>query len=166
MKRLFTFKMPHFLTGGGLFFPWQRESPTTVMFGDIRSETTLLIFEIQQIASCLQLTWYQKIHLCTVSLFLADRNHKSCYRVPIGPPSDSFISPVEQHNRHSFDSTFCLLWSSVGAPSKGIVSSSCSCRAVGCTWVKLFTMVDIEDDEDDYTEDDNYGNIDDDYGDD
>ena len=42
---LFTFKMPHFLTGGGLFFPWQRESPTTVMFGDIRSETTLLIWD-------------------------------------------------------------------------------------------------------------------------
>ena len=64
-----------------------------------------------------------------------------------------------------FESTFCLLWSSVGAPSKGIFSSSCSCRAVGCTWLILVNMVDIEDDDDDdYTEDDNYGNIDDDYG--
>ena len=39
------FNMTHFFTGGGLFFPWQRESPTTVMFGDIRSETTLLIWD-------------------------------------------------------------------------------------------------------------------------
>ena len=46
MKRLFLlFNMTHFFTGGGLFFPWQRESPTTVMFGDIRSETTLLIWD-------------------------------------------------------------------------------------------------------------------------
>ena len=30
----------------------------------------------------------------------------------------------------------------------------------------LFNMVDIKDEDDNYTEDDNYGNIDDDYGDD
>ena len=104
MKRLFTFNMTHFFTGGGLFFPWQRESPTTVMFGDIRSETTLLIWDP---TSCtLQLTWYQKIHLCTVSLFLADQNHRSCCRFPIGPPCDRFIFPVEQHNHHSLKALF------------------------------------------------------------
>ena len=32
--------------------------------------------------------------------------------------------------------------------------------------MKLFNMVDIGDGDDDYTEDDNYGNIDDDYVDD
>ena len=98
MKRFFLlFNMTHFFTGGGLFFPWQRESPTTVMFGDIRSERNIIDLRSNK----LQLTWYEKIHLCTVSLFLADQNHRSCCRLPIGPPSDRFISPVEQHNHYS-----------------------------------------------------------------
>ena len=112
MKRLFLlFSMTHFFTGGGLFFPWQRESPTTVMFGDIRSETTLLIWDP---TNCNWLDMKRSTYALYHSSLLTGTTSLAAGS-PLGHLQICrFISPVEQHNHHSFDSTFCILWSSVG----------------------------------------------------
>ena len=71
-------------------------------------------FEIQQVAPC---NWLD-IKIFTYALY-----HSSLLTGTTGLAAGSplghlqicrFISPVEQHNHHSFDSTFCILWSSVG----------------------------------------------------